>query len=1122
MKLTKPARLVRSSLIALVAPVVALVPASGPVAADPGPGGNPAAGVEKVAGDQLTGQRITAASRVRADKAPSSRLAKTDPSLLGNTSTAPVAVIIKLDYDAAASYRGGIAGHPATSPSITGKALSGKSAAERKYQQYVAGQEDRFLAELRQRVPQAKVGRTLRLVYGGMAAIVPANRVADIAAIANVVAVQRDTLAKPLTDSSTTFIGANGLYPALGGKKNAGKGVIFGVLDSGAWPEHPSFADQGNLAVPPPKADGTPRACNFGDNPLTPAPDVFACSRKLIGGAPFLATYLSDPARAAEEPFHTARDSNGHGTHTGSTSAGNALNSAPVLGVDRGPLNGVAPGAWVSVYKVCGIQGCFSSDSAAAVEQAILDGVDVINFSISGGTSPFTDPVELAFLDAYAAGVFVAASAGNEGPGASTANHLSPWVTTVAASTQRREFRSTLTLTAGGNTATFTGASITQGVTSPLPVVLSSAAPYSRPLCDAPAPAGLFTGKIVACRRGVNARVEKGFNVFQGGAAGMILYNPTLADVETDNHWLPTVHLADGTDFLAFMSANPGATGTFTAGQKADGQGDVMAAFSSRGPAGHFIKPDVTAPGVQILAGHTPAPESLLEGPPGQLFQAIAGTSMSSPHTAGAAILLKAFNTDWTPGQIRSALMTTATTNVKKEDLTTPADPFDFGAGRIRVNTAGKPGITFDETAARMAALGNDPVNAVHLNIPSVNAPVMPGQLSTVRTPKNVSGLRQRYDVTVKSPAGSTISVIPSSFALDPNQSINLSITIRTTTGTGQKFGEIRLDPRRDGYPTLHMPVAWVPQQGAVTLASSCSPARIPVSGVTDCTVTAANNSFNATTVDLRTRVSSNLRAIGADNAVVVNNRTVEKLNVPLAGALPGTPSIAPGASPAGYLSLALFGVAPDAVGDEDIINYDVPGFVYAGRTYTSIGVDSNGYLVAGGGTAEDNECCQPVIPSPARPNNVLAPFWTDLDGTNDEGIRVATLNDDTNTWIVVEWQVDVFGTNSNRHFQVWLGVNGTEDISYAYDPAALPAAPGTQPLVVGAENLNGSGGDTITGLPTGDLRVTSSDPVPGDSVTYVVHVRGQSAGNGTVTTTMDSPHVPGTTVVTARVVVSG
>ena len=220
-------------------------------------------------------------------------------------------------------------------------------------------------------------------------------------------------------------------------------------------------------------------------------------------------------------------------------------------------------------------------------------------------------------------------------------------------------------------------------------------------------------------------------NRCRGGAVGMILFNPTLADTETDNHFLPTVHLADGGPLLAFVAAHPGLTARFTPGVRVDGRADVMAAFSSRGPAGPFLKPDIAAPGVQILAGHTPRPDDVSGGPAGQLYQAIAGTSMSSPHIAGSALLLKALHPDWTPGQVKSAMMTTATTKVVKEDTTTPADPFDFGAGRVQVNVANKPGLTFDETADRMAALGNDPLGAVHLNIPSVDAPVMPGAVTT-------------------------------------------------------------------------------------------------------------------------------------------------------------------------------------------------------------------------------------------------------------------------------------------------------------------------------------------------------------------------------------------------------
>lgn len=1063
----------------------------------------------------LTGEGLTAASRIQADKAPTSRLAKTDPALLNRTDSAAVNVMIKLDYDSVATYNGGLKGLDATSPSVTGKALSERTPARHGYEAYVAGKEQAFSSDLTKRVPQARLGQSLRLVYGGYAATVPANKVAEIAAMPGVVAVQQDKLNKPSTDSSTRFIGANTVYNELGTTANAGQGVIYGNLDTGVWPEHPSFADLGNLPAPP----GPARACNFGDNPLTPAADPFVCQNKLIGGQPFLAAYLSDPARAAAEPFHTARDSNGHGTHTASTSAGNIVEDVSVLGGDLPPIHGVAPGAYVMEYKVCGIQGCFSSDSAAAVQQAILDGVDVINFSISGGTDPFTDPVELAFLDAYAADTFVSASAGNEGPGAGTVNHLSPWVSTVAASTQTREFATTVTVTAGnGDVFTVDGASITPGA-GPLPIVLSSEAPYSNALCTTPAAAGTFTGKIVACQRGGNARVEKGFNVLQGGAAGMVLYNlPPTTDVETDTHYLPTAHLVDGTALVAFLNGHTGETASFPAGASRNGQGDVMASFSSRGPGGLFIKPDVTAPGVQILAGDTPIAEDSTSGPAGEYFQAIAGTSMSSPHNAGAAILMRAVNSTWTPGQIKSALMTTATQNVVKEDGATPADPFDYGSGRINLRKSGKPGLTFDETAERMALLGGDRLNAVHLNIPSINAPVMPGRLSTIRTAKNVSNVRQKYTAQTSAPAGSSIKVLPKNFTLDPGQSIELTVTIESSAPDGQYFGEVRLVPDRSDYPKLHLPVAFVTGQADVTLASSCSPDSIPLNNVSTCTVTATNNSFGDTTVDLKTTVNNKLRVVGASNAFIVNNKTVEKPNVTLAGASPGVPSVDNGGL-FGYIPLDAFGISPISIGDEEIINFNVPSYVFNGVSYSTLGVDSNGYLIAGGGAAEDNNCCNlPPGASPAPPNNVLAPFWTDLDGTGADGIFAGTLTDGVNTWIVIEYRVNVFGTSDLRTFQVWLGVDGVQDITYAY--AAAQTDPAGQDFLVGAENEIGQG-DMEAVLPTADKTVTSSAATPGAAVTYTLNVKGVNTGTGVATTEMDGADLPGTTIVTATVTVT-
>jgi hypothetical protein len=230
-----------------------------------------------------------------------------------------------------------------------------------------------------------------------------------------------------------------------------------------------------------------------------------------------------------------------------------------------------------------------------------------------------------------------------------------------------------------------------------------------------------------------------------------------------------------------------------------------------------------------------------------------------------------------------------------------------------------------------------------------------------------------------------------------------------------------------------------------------------------------------------------------------------------------GVPSVDPGVSPGGYLPLDLFGITPIPIGDEDIINFNVPSYLYNGQTYNTLGVDSNGYLIAGGGSSEDNNCCNlPTGPSAAAPNNMLAPFWTDLDGSGAEGIRAGTLTDGSNTWIVIEWQVNVFGTTSNRHFQVWIGVTGDaapgQDISMTYDPDALPANPG-QPFLVGAENALGQG-DVFATLPTEDLVVTSTAPAPGGSVSYTLEIRGKNPGLGVVTTQMEATGVPGITVV--------
>src|SRR5262245_29804628 len=515
-----------------------------------------------------------------------------------------IGIVVRLADPPAARYA-------PTSVEGTGRRLEARSSAVASYRARLAAGQDAFVSAARAVVPQAEVLHRYQMVLGGVALRVPADAVDAIAALPGVVAVYRDRLLHPSTDKSPAFIGATSAWKDLGGQETAGEGVIVGVLDTGIWPEHPSFSDPdpaGN-AYPPP--DVTPQ-CQF-DIGSNPGPD-FACNNKLIGAYRFLAAYdacvgageCTMPAAA----FTSARDDDGHGTHTASTAAGNGQVRATLLGIDRGKVSGIAPRAQVIAYKVCGEDGCLQSDSVAAVDQAILDGVDVINYSIGGGTAPYADPVEMAFLDAYAAGIFVAASAGNSGPTAETVEHRGPWVTTVAASSQKRHFVSSLRLeSSDGAVLKLKGATVTGGVTPQMSFVDGGV--FGDPECEIGTPDATFLGRVVLCRRGGNPLLEKSFNVARRGAVGMVLYNPTLQGLATDNHTIPSVSIENdaGAVVVDFLSLHPGVAVRFTPGMAKSGVGDLMAPFSSRGGPLQVLgtnKPDITAPGMQILAGNTP------------------------------------------------------------------------------------------------------------------------------------------------------------------------------------------------------------------------------------------------------------------------------------------------------------------------------------------------------------------------------------------------------------------------------------------------------------------------------------------------------------------------------------
>jgi hypothetical protein len=1021
--------------------------------------------------------------------------------------TGMTSVIVKLDVAPVAGYQGGVAGFSATSPQVTGASQLDLNAANvKQYQVYVDGVQQDFQTNVAKAVPGAQVVHTFDLILGGVSMLVPADQVNTLKNLPGVVAVYPDELLHLDTDNSPQFIGAPTAWKLGGGQKKAGEGVVVGVLDTGIWPEHPSFSDPDPSGRPyRPVASWHGTTCDFGST--VPGDVPFTCNNKLVGAARFMDTYSALQPELPGE-FPTARDDDGHGTHTSSTAAGNASVAASIFGVSRGIVSGIAPRASVAMYKVCGNAGCYSSDSAAAVQQAIKDGVNVINFSISGGANPYSDVVSQAFLDAYNAGVFVAASAGNAGPAPDTTDHREPWVTTVAASTQNRAFQTTATFTgSGGASLSLDGTTLTAGV-GPAPVFVPTGS-TATVQCDTPFAAGSVAGQIVVCKRGNTGRAQKGWNVLQGGAVGMILYNQSAAvtDLETDNHFLPAIQIqyAQGQSLLTFLAANPGATASWPAGAKVSAQGDVMASFSSRGGPGQTLgvsKPDITAPGVQILAGHTPLPVQppyyYASGPTGQLFQAIAGTSMSSPHIAGSGALIKWLHPDWTPGQIKSALMTTAWTRVVKEDGTTPATPFDDGSGRVDLNKAGSAGLTFDETGANYVAFQDHLWDA---NYPSLYVPVMPGQITVKRTVKNVTDKDREWQLSVSAPSDVRVTV-PHDIKVRKNKSATFEITV---DARAVPLGEVRYATIefKQGNDKLHFPITIVRNQPVVTLSKTCDPASIKKGDTTTCTITATNTSFSAANVNLVDKLPDQLDLKQVTGGTKQGNTV--KFNGTLQGAQPPSVGVQTASYGSGYLSLGSLGAAPNVtLGDETIVNFTLSRpFVYAGETYSRIGMVSDGYLVVGGGTGADVQFINQSLPDATPPNNVLAPFWTDLNGAFGGNYYAYSLTDGAGSyWMVFEWENSPnYSDRAPNTFQVWIGQNGVQDISFAYGPSLSHGEGGA--LTIGAENAFGNSGanyfyngaGTWPGPSGSDVIVTSTPGAPGETHVMTLTAKGDKKG---------------------------
>ncbi|ERN11298.1 subtilisin-like protease SBT1.8 [Amborella trichopoda] len=640
--------------------------------------------------------------------------------------------------------------------------------------------------------------------FHGYAALLSPYEAEKLRSYDSVLAVYEEYVYELHTTRSPAFLGLGG-YDApvdMASLDQASEDVVIGVLDTGVWPESPSFSDAG-MAVVPPKWQG---ACESG--PDFPAS---ACNRKLIGARSFSRGYLAAEGLggSSNSSMESAspRDRDGHGTHTASTAAGAAVPGASLFGYARGTARGMAQRARVAVYKVCWSSGCFSSDILAGMDRAVTDGVDVLSLSLGGGAAPYyRDAIAIGAFSAAEKGVFVSCSAGNAGPDASTLANVAPWIATIGAGTLDRDFPAYVLL---DNNQRFTGVSLYSGrglKGKRLSIVYGqSSGLNSSNLCLAGTlDPKLVRGKIVLCDRGINARVEKGEVVRSAGGAGMILANTAANGEElvADSHQLPAVAVGKkaGDEIRAYVRGKSGiARATLAIRGTVLGvrPSPVVAAFSSRGPnmvTPQVLKPDVVGPGVNILAGWTGAagPSGLAKDKRRTKFNIISGTSMSCPHISGVAALLKAAHPDWSPAAIKSALMTTAytrdTTGSPLRDAATGglSTPLAHGSGHVDPQNALDPGLIYDlstsdyldflcslnysDTQVRIVSKHSNfscPRDKVldtgNLNYPSFSV-IFRGYEKVVRYSRvltNVGEPSSVYTVSVSAPEGVGITVKP-------------------------------------------------------------------------------------------------------------------------------------------------------------------------------------------------------------------------------------------------------------------------------------------------------------------------------------------------------------------------
>jgi len=605
------------------------------------------------------------------------------------------------------------------------------------------------------------------------------------------------------TTHSPGFLGLHLGKDGFWSRSGFGRGVVIGVLDTGILPSHPSFGDAG-LPPPPKKWKGT---CEF--RSIAAA----GCNNKVIGARAFGSAAINNTAPPVDDA--------GHGTHTASTAAGNFVQNADVRGNAHGTASGMAPHAHLAIYKVCARSRCSIMDIIAGLDAAVKDGVDVLSFSISAtdGAQFNYDLIAVATFKAMEHGIFVSAAAGNDGPVAGTIRNGAPWMLTVAAGTTDRAIRTSVRL---GNGQVLDGESLfqprnnTAGRQLPLVFPGRNGDPDARD-CSTLVEAEV-RGKVVLCEsRSISEHVEQGQMVSAYGGAGMILMNKAAEGYTTfaDAHVLPASHVsyAAGSKIAAYIRSTPRPTASITFRGTVMGSSPApsVAFFSSRGPnkaSPGILKPDITGPGMNILAAWAPSemhPEFADDA--SLTFFMESGTSMSTPHLSGIAAIVKSLHPSWSPAAIKSAIMTSSDVAdhagvAIKDEQYRRASFYSMGAGYVNPSRAVDPGLVYDlgtneyiaylcglglgddgvkEIVGRRVACGKlRAVTEAELNYPSLVVKLLSQPITVRRTVTNVGKADSVYTAVVDMPKDVSVVVRPPMLRFSrANKKQSFSVTVR-------------------------------------------------------------------------------------------------------------------------------------------------------------------------------------------------------------------------------------------------------------------------------------------------------------------------------------------------------